>query len=66
MKKYIIFYLIIVQRYQKKERNNIKSYIKNNDSNTVDFGCITDKQKRKLIEVTMNDNKFIFIGKLAF
>ncbi|WP_254230946.1 TcaA second domain-containing protein [Staphylococcus aureus] len=50
----------------KKEINNIKANIKNSDSNTVDFGYITDKQKRKLIEVNMNGNKFIFIDKLAF
>ncbi|MFV5769789.1 TcaA 3rd/4th domain-containing protein [Mammaliicoccus sciuri] len=50
----------------KKEMNNIKSNIKNSDSNTVDFGYITDKQERKLIEITMNGNKFIFIDRLAF
>lgn len=50
----------------KKEMNNIKSNIKNSESNTVDFGYITDKQERKLIEITMNGNKFIFIDRLAF
>lgn len=50
----------------KKEMNNIKSNIKNSESDTVDFGYITDKQERKLIEITMNGNKFIFIDRLAF
>lgn len=49
----------------KKEINDIKSNIKNSDSNTADFGYITDKQKRKIIEVNMNGNKFIFIDRLA-
>ncbi|HCU7605086.1 TPA: hypothetical protein OVA83_002300 [Staphylococcus aureus] len=50
----------------KKEMNNIKRNIKNSESDTVDFGYITDKQERKLIEITMNGNKFIFIDRLAF
>ncbi|HFZ5654003.1 TPA: hypothetical protein ACILBY_002747, partial [Staphylococcus aureus] len=50
----------------KKEMNNIKSNIENSESDTVDFGYITDKQERKLIEITMNGNKFIFIDRLAF
>ncbi|WP_445816068.1 TcaA second domain-containing protein [Staphylococcus aureus] len=50
----------------KKEINHIKQNIENSNRNTVDFGFLTDNRNRKIIEVKMNGNKFLFVDKLAF
>ncbi|HDE6765634.1 TPA: hypothetical protein PDV23_002539, partial [Staphylococcus aureus] len=49
-----------------KEINHIKQNIENSNRNTVNFGFITDNHNRKIIEVKMNGNQFLFIDKLAF
>ncbi|HFE4994844.1 TPA: hypothetical protein ACF89A_002688 [Staphylococcus aureus] len=49
-----------------KEINHIKQKIENSNRNTVNFGFITDNHNRKIIEVKMNGNQFLFIDKLAF
>ncbi|MCO4360689.1 hypothetical protein MTR04_10210 [Staphylococcus agnetis] len=49
-----------------KEINHIKQNIENSNRNTVDFGFLTDNRNRKIIEVKMNGNKFLFVDKLAF
>lgn len=49
-----------------KEISRIKQNIDNSNRNTVTFGFITDNHNRKIIEVKMNGNQFLFIDKLAF
>ncbi|HEB5876015.1 TPA: hypothetical protein RZF65_002653, partial [Staphylococcus aureus] len=49
-----------------KEINRIKQNIDNSNRNVVTFGFITDNHNRKIIEVKMNGNQFLFIDKLAF
>lgn len=48
------------------EMNQIRQNIESSNRNTVDYGAITDRHNRKIIEVTMNGNQFLFIDKLAF
>ncbi|HHW4765969.1 TPA: hypothetical protein ACUY6B_002708 [Staphylococcus aureus] len=49
-----------------KETNRIKQNIDDSNRNAVTFGFITDNHNRKIIEVKMNGNQFLFIDKLAF
>lgn len=50
----------------KKEVNNIKAHIDNEEDNSVSLGSITDSKNKKIITIKKDGKKFLFLDKVSF